>query len=157
MFIDVDESDFDPDFLEWVNDDFNEAQDQKKDNNGIPAKACSSICKITPVSDEDLKRRREDRIPQKTKSNTAWCLRKLNEWPKERNAMSSSLCINERYQFVNLDLLETDEEVLCYWFSKFIVEVRQKRIQECHTTMPVLCEIKLEFILFYFVIVAKGG
>ena len=94
---------------------------------------------------------------KKTKSNTAWCLRKLNEWPKERNAMSSSLCINERYQFVNLDLLETDEEELCYWFSKFIVEVRQKRIQECHTTMPVLCEIKLEFILFYFVIVAKGG
>ena len=28
--VDVDESDFDPDFLEWVNDDFNEAQDQKK-------------------------------------------------------------------------------------------------------------------------------
>ena len=29
--VDVDESDFDPDFLEWVNDGFNEAQDQKKD------------------------------------------------------------------------------------------------------------------------------
>ena len=41
--------------------------------------------------------------------------------------MSSSLCINERYQFVNLDFLETDEEELCYWFSKFIVEVRQKK------------------------------
>ena len=54
--VDVDESD-DPNFLEWVNDDFYEAQDQKKDNNGIQAKACSSTRKITPVSDEDLKRR----------------------------------------------------------------------------------------------------
>ena len=97
--VDVDESDFDPNFLEWVNDDFNEAQDQKKDNNGIRAKACSSTRKI----------------------NT------LNEWAKERNAMSTSLCINERYQFVNLDLLKQDEKELCYWFSKFIVEVRQKK------------------------------
>ena len=58
--VDVDESDFDPHFLEWVNDDFNEAQDQKKDNNGI--QACSSTRKITPVSDEDLKRRREEEM-----------------------------------------------------------------------------------------------
>ena len=33
---DVDESDFDPDFFEWVNNDFNEAQDQKKGSKGIP-------------------------------------------------------------------------------------------------------------------------
>ena len=46
--VDADENDFDPIFLEWVNDDFNEAQDQKKDNNGIQAKACSSTRKITP-------------------------------------------------------------------------------------------------------------
>ena len=137
--VDVDESDFDPDFLEWVNDDFNEAQDQKKDNNGIQEKACSSTRKITPVSDEDLKRRREKKTSQKTKSNTAWCLRTLNEWAKERNAMRSSLCINERYQFVNLDFLETDEEELCYWFSKFIVEVRQKnnRGMPYHYAIPV--------------------
>ena len=56
--VDVDESDFDPNFLEWVNDDFYEAQDEKKDkSNGIQAKTCSSTRKITPVSDEDLKRR----------------------------------------------------------------------------------------------------
>ena len=79
--------------MEWVNDDFNEAQDEKKDNNGIQAKACSSTRKITPVSDEDLKRRQEDRIPQKMKSDTTWCLRTWNEWTKERNAMSTSLCI----------------------------------------------------------------
>ena len=41
-----------------VNDDFNEAQDQKKDNNGIQERAGSSTRKITPVSDEDLKRRK---------------------------------------------------------------------------------------------------
>ena len=99
--------------MEWVNDDFNEAQDQKKDNNGIQEEACSSTRKITPVSDEDLKMRREEKTLQKTKSNTALCLRTLNEWAKERNAMGSSLCINERYQFVNLNFLETDEEELC--------------------------------------------
>ena len=55
---DVDKSDFDPNFLEWVNDDFYEAQDEKKDkSNGIQAKACPSTRKITPVNDEDLKRR----------------------------------------------------------------------------------------------------
>ena len=55
---DVDKSDFDPNFSEWVNDDFYEAQDEKKDkSNGIQAKACSSTRKITPVNDEDLKRR----------------------------------------------------------------------------------------------------
>ena len=116
--VDVDESDFDPDFLEWVNECKRKTKAER---------ACSSTRKITPVSDEDLKRRREEKTSQKTKSNTAWCLRTLNEWAKKKNAMSSSLCINEGYQFVNLDLLETDEEELCYWFSKFIVEVRQKK------------------------------
>ena len=102
--------------------------EKKEISSGIQENAALPIIrKIALVSDEELKRRQEDRIPEKTKSNTAWCLRTWTEWAKERSAIRSSLCINERYRVVNADMLEQEEEELCYWLSKFIVEVRQKK------------------------------
>ena len=120
--VDVGESDIDPDFLDWVDSAL-----YKRHEEEIDKSSSSNTRKIAVVSDEELKRRQENRIPQKTKTNTAWCLRTWSEWAKERNAVCSSLCVNERYRVVNSDMLRQEEEELCYWLSKFIVEVRQKK------------------------------
>lgn len=93
--VDVDESDIDPHFLDWVDNALQKPHEEEKDKSS--ANASSNTRKIVVVSDKELKRRREDRIPQKTKLNTAWCLRTWTEWAKERNAVRSSLCVNERY------------------------------------------------------------
>jgi hypothetical protein len=125
------ESDFDPSFFEWIGNVSYTPQNEKKEiSSGIQENAALPIIrKIALVSDEELKRRQEDRIPEKTKSNTAWCLRTWTEWAKERSTIRSSLCINERYRVVNADMLEQEqeEEELCYWLSKFIVEVKPKK------------------------------
>ena len=84
---------------------------------------------ICIVDDEELKKRKESRIPPNTRVNTSWAVRTWAEWAEERNGMiaiegESGVTLPQ----VNPDILNiTNNEELNYWLSKLDVEVRKKK------------------------------
>ena len=66
---------------------------------------------ISLVSDEDLEKRKESRIPLNTRQNTAWAIRAWKDWAEERNDKAKSSKCNDK--LVNSDVGKlTDAELL---------------------------------------------
>ncbi|XP_031549389.1 zinc finger MYM-type protein 3-like [Actinia tenebrosa] len=114
---------------------------------------------IAVVSDVDLHRRVEATIPHGTKCATAWCVQTWKEWAEERSKLCST-SVSDKYQVVDLDILQLSKEELDYWLAKFVLEVRKKKTPgECYppnTLYQICCGIqrflkengKQEFKLF---------
>ena len=82
---------------------------------------------VVVISDEELRKRNETRIPVNTKASTSWTVNVWTEWAIERNWKSKDVCSTDKYTTVNCDLLELHDDELNYWLSKFVGEVRQKK------------------------------
>lgn len=80
---------------------------------------------ITVVSDVELAKRNEARIPEGTKWSTDWCVRTWSEWAEERRS-SNATVTSDLYAVVNSNVLTSSNVELNYWLSKFVVEVREK-------------------------------
>lgn len=80
---------------------------------------------IAVVSDVELAKRNESRIPEGTKWSTAWCVRTWIEWTEERRNSNATIT-SDLYKVVNSDVLALSNEEINYWLSKFVVEVRKK-------------------------------
>ena len=91
---------------------------------------------ISLISDEELEKRKESRIPLNTKHNTGWAVRAWKEWADERNDKASA---NEK---VDSDIGKVNDVELRHWLAKFVVEVRKKTSKgECYppNTLYQLC------------------
>jgi hypothetical protein len=51
---------------------------------------------ISLVSDEDLEKRKESRIPLNTRQNTAWAIRAWKDWAEEKNDKAKSSICNDK-------------------------------------------------------------
>lgn len=79
--------------------------------------------KIALVTDEDLEKLKDNRIPENTKINTNWAVSTWKEWAETRNLTTK---FYPAEKVVKLDVLELSNEELGYWLAKFVVEVRRK-------------------------------
>ena len=82
---------------------------------------------VVVISDEELRKRNETRIPVNTKASISWTVNVWAEWDNERNWKSKDVCSTDKYTTVNCDLIELHDDELNYWLSKFVGEVRQKK------------------------------
>lgn len=100
---------------------------------------------IAVVSDADLNRRIEARIPEGTKCSTSWCVQTWKDWAEERSASSTS-STSDKYNVVDLNILQLNKEELNYWLAKFVLEVRKKKTPgECYppsTIYQICCGIQ---------------
>ena len=80
---------------------------------------------IVAISDQELEKVKETRIPYGTKVTTNWCVNTWYDWAVERNGSATSSS-NDLYTEVEPDVLKLNDEKLNYWLSKFVVEIRKK-------------------------------
>jgi hypothetical protein len=98
---------------------------------------------ISLISDEELEKMKESRIPLNTKHNTAWAVRVWKEWADERNSKAPG---NEK---VEPDICKVSDVELRHWLAKFVVEVRKKASKgECYppNTLYQLCCALLRYL-----------
>ena len=74
----------------------------------------------SPVNDATEERLRLTRIPEKTKSATAWGVRVRSDWATAR---ASATVETAGHAPVRTPLLQMQVEDLAYWMSKFVLEV----------------------------------
>ena len=79
------------------------------------------------VCDNEVKKRREPRIPANTKVNTSWAVRCWEEWPVEPNVKVKKNSSKEKYYEVNPDIKKVANEQLDYWLGKFVLEIRKRK------------------------------
>ena len=79
--------------------------------------------KIALVTDEDLEKLKDNRIPENTKINTNWAIKTWEEWSQTRNLMTMPCSVEK---LVKTDVLKLSNIELVYWLAKFVVEVRRK-------------------------------
>ena len=75
----------------------------------------------SPVNDATEEQLRLTRIPEKTKSATAWGIRVWNDWATSR----ASTVETAGHAPVGTLLLQMQVEDLAYWMSKFVLEARK--------------------------------
>ena len=72
---------------------------------------------VVVISDEELRKRNETRIPVNTKASTSWTVNVWAEWANERNWKSKDVCSTDKYTTVNCDLLELQKvRSGCFFF-----------------------------------------
>ena len=72
---------------------------------------------VVVISDEELRKRNETRIPVNTKASTSWTVSVWAEWANERNWKSKDVCSPDKYTTVNCDLLELQKvRSGCFFF-----------------------------------------
>ena len=76
----------------------------------------------SPVTDATEEQLRLTRIPEKTKSLTAWGIRVWSEWAAARAATTGEMA---GHVSVGTPLLEMPVEDLAYFISKFVLEARK--------------------------------
>ena len=75
----------------------------------------------SPVNDATEEQLRLTRIPEKSKSATAWGIRVWNDWATARASMVETA----GHAPVGTPLLQMQVEDLAYWMSKFVLEARK--------------------------------
>ncbi|CAB4001394.1 Hypothetical predicted protein [Paramuricea clavata] len=98
---------------------------------------------ISLISDEELQKMKETRIPLNTKHNTAWAVRVWKEWADETNSKAPA---NEK---VEPNICKVSDVELMHWLAKFVVEVRKKATKgECYppNTLYQLCCALLRYL-----------
>ena len=98
---------------------------------------------ISLISDEELEKMKEGRIPLNTKQNTAWAVRTWKEWADEGNDKAPA---NEK---VEPDICKVSDVELGHWLAKFVVEARKKTNKgECYPTNTLyqLCCALLRYL-----------
>ena len=76
------------------------------------------------LTDEDLEKRKESRIPKNTKRNTTWAVGVWKGWTEERNVKAKALGPNKK--LVNSDIVKISNLELNYRLAKLVVEIRKK-------------------------------
>ena len=90
----------------------------------------------SPVNDATEEQLRYTRIPEKTKSATAWGIRVWSEWATARASKGEMAG--------RAPLLQMQVEDLAYWMSKFVLEARKTDGSEYppKTLYAIVCSFK---------------
>ena len=94
----------------------------------------------SPVNDATEEQLRYTRIPEKTKSATAWGIRVWSEWATARASKGETAGRAP----VDTLLLQMQVEDLAYWMSKFVLEARKTDGSEYppKTLYAIVCSFK---------------
>ena len=79
---------------------------------------------VDVVTEADLSRRREERVPRSTRKQNSWGMSVYEGWAVWRNTQLQTM-LNDNGT-VPLNLTTTSLVDLDYWFSRFIIECRRK-------------------------------
>ena len=79
--------------------------------------------KISVVTDAELEKRKDARIPVNTRMNTLWATRVWKDWGPERNRKINFLHSTE--ETVTGSIRANTDEQLNKWLAKFVEEVRK--------------------------------
>ncbi|KAK3738645.1 hypothetical protein QZH41_010835 [Actinostola sp. cb2023] len=75
---------------------------------------------IRAISDIELAKRNEARVPEGTKWSTSWCVRTWIEWAEERTETNTT-STSDLYKVANPDILNLSSEELNYWLRVVFV------------------------------------
>ena len=76
-----------------------------------------------PMSDSEVQQAKKFAVPKRTTKDTAWCISLWEQWRKARNSRSKE-------QVPSDICMLTTSQLLQYWLSRFVLEVRKKDGQE---------------------------
>ena len=75
-----------------------------------------------PTTTKEIDELAKGFIRANTKKNTGWDCHVFEEWKAERNTLSSEKCPDHLFE-------NPDSHRLNYWLSRFVAEVRQKKME----------------------------
>ena len=89
-----------------------------------------------PMSDSEVQQAKTFAVPKRTKKDTAWCISLWEQWRKARNSRSKEQVPADICTLATSQLLQ-------YWLSRFVLEVRKKDGQEYppDTLYHIVCGI----------------
>jgi hypothetical protein len=76
-----------------------------------------------PITEEEIKQRETDRIPKKTRQNTAWAVNVYRAWAEHRNSRIET--VRDEYSSVPLSFEITSVREVDYWLTRFVLEARR--------------------------------
>lgn len=76
-----------------------------------------------PVTNAEIRRGEKERVPVRTRKNTAWAVRVYQAWSQHRNARIETL--DGEYSSDPLSFEMTSVEEVDYWLTRFILETRR--------------------------------
>ena len=76
-----------------------------------------------PATNAEIWRREKERIPQKSRKNTAWAVNVYRAWAEHRTRRIETL--DDEYSSVPLNFETTSVKEVNYWLTRFVLETRR--------------------------------
>lgn len=80
------------------------------------------------VSEPELAKQRNERIPKKTRQNILFAMNVWRSWAENRNLKPQTVL--EQYTIVPIDIVTTSEAELNFWLSRFVNELGAWPLQD---------------------------